>query len=170
MSRIVATFADEGALLAAVRATRAAGVTIDDAFTPYAVHGLEEAMGLGRSRLTWVCFLAGLSGASLAIGFQIWSSAVSWPLNVGGKPFASIPAFIPVTFELTVLSAALVSAAAFLFRSRLFPGRRSAPLPRVTDDRFALVVADGEAARSALRAAGAVEIVTDGGAADGGVR
>jgi hypothetical protein len=168
MSRIVATFADEGALLAAVRATRAAGVAIDDAFTPYAVHGLDEAMGLRRSRLTWVCFLAGLSGASLAIGFQLWSSAVSWPLNVGGKPFASIPAFIPVTFELTVLSAALVSAATFLFRSRLFPGRRAAPLPRVTDDRFALVVADGETARSTLRAAGAVEILADGVAADGG--
>ena len=162
MSRLVVTFSEEGALLAAVRAARAAGITIDDAYTPYAVHGLDEAMGLRRSRLTWVCFVAGLSGASMALAFQLWTSAVSWPLNVGGKPFASIPAFIPVTFELTVLCAALTSAAAFFFRSRLFPGRRAAPLPRVTDDRFALVVVDGEAARAVMRAAGASDIIAGG--------
>ena len=165
MARLVATFTDEASLLAATRAVRAAGVAIEDAYTPYAVHGLDDAMGLRRSRLTWVCFLAGTMGATVAITFQLWTSAVSWPLNVGGKPFASIPAFIPVTFELTVLSAALVSAATFLFRSRLFPGQRAAPLPRVTDDRFALVVDDGPEARELLRAAGASEVVP----ADGGV-
>jgi hypothetical protein len=165
MSRLVATFTDEGTLLAAVHAARAAGVAIDDAYTPYAVHGLDEAMGLRRSRLTWVCFLAGLTGAACALGFQLWTSTASWPLNVGGKPFASVPAFIPVTFELTVLSAALISGATFLLRSRLFPGRRSVPLPRVTDDRFALVVADGAAARKLLRDAGAVELSSSNGGA-----
>lgn len=165
MNRLVATFADEGSLLAAVRAVRAAGLAIEDAYTPYAVHGLDEAMGLRRSRLTWVCFLAGLTGGSCALAFQLWTSTESWALNVGGKPFASIPAFVPVTFELTVLSAALVSAGAFLLRSRLYPGRRSASLPRVTDDRFALVVADGVVARELVRAAGAREVVpADGGA------
>lgn len=165
MTRLVATFADEGSLLAAVHAARAAGVAIDDAYTPYAVHGLDEAMGLRRSRLTWVCFAAGLTGAACALGFQLWTSTASWPLNVGGKPFASVPAFIPVTFELTVLSAALTSAATFLLRSRLFPGRQSVPLPGVTDDRFALVVADGETARALLRAAGARELLSSNGAA-----
>jgi len=164
MPRLIATFSDERALLAATRAVRDAGVAIDDAYTPYAVHGLDEAMGLRRSRLTWVCFLAGATGASVALTFQLWTSVVNWPLNVGGKPFASIPAFIPITFELTVLTAALVSAAAFFFRSRLFPGRRAAAIPRVTDDRFALVVADGDAARGLLRAAGATEIVATDGA------
>ena len=157
-----AAFDDEAALLRATRAVRRAGVEIADAFTPYAVHGLEEAMGLRRSRLTWVCFAAGLTGATCAIGFQIWTSAVSWPLNVGGKPFASIPAFIPVTFELTVLSAALASAFFFYFRSRLYPGRPAAPPPRVTDDRFVLVVADSEAARRVLGMAGAVELIPAG--------
>jgi hypothetical protein len=157
--RILATFAGEAALLEAAHALRAAGVAIDDAFTPYAVHGLDDALGLRRSRLTWVCFLAGAMGATAAMAFQVWTSAVSWPLNIGGKPFASIPAFIPVTFELTVLSAALASAAAFFLRSRLFPGRGTRPpLPRLTDDRFALVVADGADARRLLRAAGADEI------------
>lgn len=164
MARLLATFTDETALLKATRAVHAAGIAIEDAFTPYAVHGLEEAMGLRRSRLTWVCFAAGAMGAIMAMSFEVWTSAVSWPLNVGGKPFASIPAFIPVTFELTVLCAALVSAGAFLARSRLFPGRRAQPVPRVTDDRFALAVADGARAREILQAAGAELVPADGGA------
>jgi hypothetical protein len=159
MARLRATFDDEAALLRATAAVRRAGIAIDDAFTPYAVHGLEDAMGLRRSRLTWVCFAAGLTGATCAMGFQVWSSTSSWALNVGGKPFASITAFIPITFELTVLSAALVSAFFFFFRSRLFPGQRAAPPPRVTDDRFVLVVADSEAARHLLGSGGAIELV-----------
>jgi hypothetical protein len=162
MARLRATFDDEAALLRATADVRRAGIAIDDAFTPYAVHGLEEAMGLRRSRLTWVCFAAGVTGAASAMTFQIWSSAISWPLNVGGKPFASIPAFIPITFELTVLSAALASAFFFFFRSRLFPGQRAAPPPRATDDRFVLVVADSEAARRLLETDGAIEL--EGGA------
>jgi hypothetical protein len=164
MSLLTATFSDEAGLLAAVRAARAAGIAIDDAYTPYAVHGLDEAMGLRRSRLTWVCFFAGAAGAIFALAFQLWTSSVDWALNVGGKPFDSYPAFIPITFELTVLSAALTSAGAFLFRSRLLPGRPARPLPRVTDDRFALVVADGEAARSLMRSAGASELQAADGA------
>ena len=166
MSRLTATFTDEADLVAAAKAARTAGIAIEDAYTPYAVHGLDEAMGLRRSRLTWVCFLAGATGATLALAFQLWTSTVDWALNVGGKPFDSYPAFIPITFELTVLSAALASAAAFLLRSRLLPGRRAvAPPfvpPAVTDDCFALVVADGDAARALLRAAGASELRAEG--------
>ena len=159
MGQIVATFDDAERLLEATRAARAAGFTIADAFTPYAVHGLDEAMGLRRSRLTWVCFAAGLFGGSVAMSFQLWTSVSSWPLNVGGKPFASVPAFLPVTFELTVLTAALVTAATFLVRSRLFPGKRAIVRPRVTDDRFTLVLeANGKPAGELLRRAGAVEV------------
>jgi hypothetical protein len=162
MPALVGYFDDERRLVEATAAARAAGLEVSDAFIPYAVHGLDEAMGQRRSRLPWVCFLAGLTGGALALSFELWTSVASWPLNVGGKPFASIPAFIPVTFELTVLSAALASAGAFLFRSRLFPGRAAAPLPRVTDDRFALVLAqDGARAREVLRAAGAVDVQTE---------
>jgi Protein of unknown function (DUF3341) len=159
MSILVAYFDDERRLLDGARAARAAGFEISDAFVPYAVHGLDEAMGLRRSRLPLVCFAAGLTGGALALSFELWTSASSWALNVGGKPFASVPAFIPVTFELTVLSAALASAGAFFFRSRLFPGKKGAALPRVTDDRFALVLErDDQVAREVLRAAGAVEV------------
>jgi hypothetical protein len=163
MSTLVGYFDDEHRLLDGARAARAAGLEIRDAFVPYAVHGLDEAMGLRRSRLPWVCFVAGISGGTLALSFELWTSVSSWALNVGGKPFASVPAFIPVAFELTILSAALTSVAAFFFRSRLFPGKSAAPLPRVTDDRFALVLErDDPTARALLRTAGAV--VVEGGA------
>jgi hypothetical protein len=164
MSDVIGYFEDEQATLAATRAARAEGFAITDVFTPYAVHGLDEAMGLRPSRLPWVCFGAGLVGGAIGLGFQIWSSSVSWPLNVGGKPFVSLPAFIPITFELTVLAAALTTALALLVRARLFPGKRAAALPRVTDDRFALVLsAAGERGRAFLARAGAVEIAAEGG-------
>ena len=160
----IATFDDADHLVAATRTARAAGLTIVDAYTPYAVHGLDEAMGLARSRLTWVCFAGGLFGGSVALSFQLWTSAASWPLNVGGKPFASIPAFLPVTFELTVLAAALVSAGTFFVRSRLFPGKRVVAVPRVTDDVFALVVeSNGKDAEGVLRGAGAITVANGGG-------
>ncbi len=139
--RITAVFAGEGALLDATRAAREEGCEIVDAFTPYAVHGLDKAMGLRPSRLTWVCFSCGAAGALGMLWLQFWTSATDWPINVGGKPFNSLPAFIPITFEATVLFAGLGVVAALFWRARLFPGRR----PRlaaeaVTDDRFALVV------------------------------
>lgn len=155
----VGYFDSEDAILAATRKARDAGHRVADVFTPYAVHGLDEAMGLRPSRLPWVCFIVGMTGATLAMGFQVWTSTVSWPLNVGGKPFASVPAFIPVTFEVTVLTAALSSALAFFLRSKLFPGKRSIVLPHVTDDRFALALAGGTSAEQTfLIEAGATDV------------
>jgi hypothetical protein len=161
-SVVIGYFDSEERILAATRAARTAGLKIQDVYTPYAVHGMDDAMGLRPSRLTWVCFLAGLTGASLALALQYYTSVVSWPLNVGGKPFNSLPAFIPVTFELTVLFAGLSTVGAFLLRARLFPGRAQAVLPRVTDDRFALAVEGApeavEAAGGVMRQHGAVEL------------
>jgi len=146
---VTATFAREQDLLAATRAAREAGLRIVDAHTPYAVHGLDAAMGLRPSRLTWVCFLAGATGLALALLFQYWTSATDWPINVGGKPFDSLPAFIPVAFEVTVLFAGLGAVAALLLRCGLRPGRTAIlPAPGVTDDRFALIVASHGAAHA----------------------
>jgi hypothetical protein len=157
---LIGYFESEEKILHATRAAREAGYAIHDVYTPYAVHGMDEAMGLRHSRLTWVCFGGGLFGASAALALQYYTSVVSWPLNVGGKPFNSLPAFIPVTFELTVLLAALTTVAAFFLRARLFPGKGGGALPRVTDDRFALALRAGvdEAPRELLRRLGAVEI------------
>jgi hypothetical protein len=144
---------DEHALLDATRAAREAGLLVHDTYTPYAVHGMDEAMGLRPSRLTWVCFFAGLGGLLGGLALQIYTSAMSWPLDIGGKPFNSIPAFIPVTFELTVLCAALVTVAALFVRTRLYPGAEAGGPARVTDDRFALALMAGGARWSESRAA-----------------
>lgn len=135
-----ATFAEEPALFAAIRGLKDGGHAIEDVYTPYPIHGLDDLLELRPSRLGWVTFGAGAFGALSAFGFQAWSSSASWPLNVAGKPNVSTLAFIPITFEVTVLCAGLATAAAFLVASRLYPRPRAAAVKRVTDDRFALVL------------------------------
>lgn len=128
-------------VVAAARAARNAGYRVQDIYTPFPLHGMDEAMGLRPSRLSYVCLACGLVGAIVALWFQHWTSATDWPLNVGGKPFNSMPAFIPVAFELTVLLAGLGTVAALLLRCRLFPGRTAVtPHKRVTDDLAVLAI------------------------------
>ena len=138
---LLATFEYEDDLLAATEESRLQGHPIVDVFTPYAIHGLDRAMGLKPSRLTWVCFLCGLAGALLALWFQHWIAAVSWPLDVGGKPWNSLPSHIPVTFELMVLFAGFGSVFALLGVSRLFPGKKAQmPSVDITNDKFILIL------------------------------
>lgn len=137
-----AIFTSEHALLAAARECRARGIAIVDVHSPHPVHGIDDVVGIRRSRIATVTLVAGATGLSLGLWLEYWTSATDWPLDVGGKPFDSLPAFVPVAFELTVLFAGLSTVAALLVRSRLRPGRA----PRladagVTDDRFALLVA-----------------------------
>ena len=154
MSRhlMIAVFARDAELLVAARAAREAGLRIVDAHTPYAVHGLADAMGLPPSRLSWVCFAAGATGAILKLWFELWTAVVDWPLNVGGKPHNSLPAFVPITFEVMVLFAGLATVAAFFIVARLWPGREAhVPIAGVTDDRFALIVERTSAAHDTRR-------------------
>ncbi len=138
---LLATFEHEEDLLAATTAVREKGYRILDVFTPYAVHGLDRAMGLKPSRLTWVCFVCGMIGVLGALWFEHWSAAQSWPLDVGGKPWNSLPSDIPVAFEMMVLLAGFGSVFALLGVCRLFPGKRASYIyERATDDRFVLVL------------------------------
>ncbi|MFO0985123.1 MAG: DUF3341 domain-containing protein [Planctomycetota bacterium] len=138
----IGVFEDEHALMAAAAECRERGVAILDAFSPYPIHGIDAVLGLRRSRLPIVCFAAGLSGLAFGLWLQYWASATDWPLDVGGKPFDSLPAFMPVAFELMVLCAGLATALCLLARARLAPARRPKLwAERVTDDRFALVIA-----------------------------
>ncbi len=143
---MLGVFAHEEDVLRATDAARRQGITILDVYTPYAVHGLDDAMGLPPSRLPWVCFALGLIGAVLKVWFEFWASAVSWPINVGGKPWNSLPAFVPITFEVMVLFAGISTVVAFLFVARLRPWRRAVLVhPRVTDDRFVLLLEQTDA-------------------------
>lgn len=140
-------FDSEAALLAAIRECNDRELPIVDAFTPYPVHGIDPLLGIKRSRLPFVTLAAGAVGLGLAFLFQYWSSAFDWPLNVGGKPFNSLPAFMPVAFELLVLFGGLATAFFLLLRSRLWPGQKSMSAhPRITSDRFVLMVEQRDAA------------------------
>jgi hypothetical protein len=162
MNVLIGSFEDERAALDATRAAREAGYSVQDVYTPYAVHGMDEALGLPPSRLPRACFAFGAAGLVGGLALQAWTSAVSWPLNVGGKPALSWPAFIPVAFELTVLCAALGTVALLLVLLRLWPGSRARAVERATDDRFAVALDlrgpfHEEAAARLLRRHGAVE-------------
>jgi hypothetical protein len=138
---MVATFSEERSLRDAVRCIREHGFKVYDVYAPYPVHGLDEAMGLRRSRLPIVAFAAGVLGLASAFALQFYCAVFDWPLNVGGKPLNSTLAFVPIAFELTILSAGLATAAAFLVRCRLFPGARPARFePAATEDAFAVVL------------------------------
>ena len=104
---LLAEFPDRETLLAAAQMTSEAGYRSIDAYTPLPVEGLSEAIGFRHTRLPWVVFTGGLLGATAGFGMQLYASAVHYPLNVGGRPLNSWPAFIPITFELTVLGASL---------------------------------------------------------------
>ena len=138
-SRFRASFADPEGLLQAVRHLRTAGHQVLDAYTPFPVHGMDEAMGLRPSRLPRACLAFAVLGLGLAAGLQIWTSAVDYPLIMGGKPLLAIPAFIPVAFELTVLLAGLGVVASFFVVARMRPRFRIPDLhPGANDDRFIL--------------------------------
>ncbi len=138
---LVGVFENEQDMMNAVRKSRQRGFNVVDVYAPYAVHGVEEAMGLAPSRLPWIVFALGVLGAGLKVWFEFWTTAINWPLNVGGKPFNSLPAFVPVTFEVMVLFAAVGAVVSFFFVCRLFPGKKTVmPVSGVTDNRFAVVL------------------------------
>ena len=140
-NNITVSFDDEVPLLQAVRILRDNKEIITDVLSPFPVHGLDEALSLKRSRIPVVGFIFGALGAILAFGFQAWVFTVSYPLIIGGKPFFSVPTFIPITFEVTVLFAGLSMVAALLVRSKLKPDIRFKPVDeRITDDRFVILI------------------------------
>lgn len=137
---IIGLFDHEDKLVHAVRAFKAKKIEVTNVLTPFPVHGLEHELGYEESRLHTAGFLFGMTGMTLALFMMTWVSISNYPLNVGGKPFFALPAFIPITFELTVLFAAVGMVMVYLKRNQLFPGH----VPRIyddriTDDRFAMI-------------------------------
>lgn len=109
MYGLIAEFESPTALVAAANAARTAGYTRMDAYSPIPIEELHHAIGFHHTKLPLIVLLGGVAGGLLGYGLQYWSSVIEYPLNVGGRPFNSWPAFVPVTFELTILGAALAA-------------------------------------------------------------
>lgn len=106
---VMASFAEPHDLIAATRAARTAGYRAMDTYTPFPVEELDHELGMTHTRLPWIVFAAGVLGAIGGFGLQYYCAVIAYPLNVGGRPLNSWPAFIPVTFETTILAAALAA-------------------------------------------------------------
>jgi hypothetical protein len=169
MSKAVihAIFDDEEPLMASAKSLRSEGIHIKDVFTPFPVHGLDTAIGVPRTRIAITAFIYGLTGASLAT-LMMWYMMISdWPTDVGGKPsfayYMNMPAFIPITFESTVLCAAHGMVITYYLRCWMLPGVKAKnPDPRTTDDKFLMVIETKEENKSniesMLKNGGATEI------------
>lgn len=116
---VMGEFAEPEQLLHAARAAYQAGYRKMDAYSPYAVEGVAEAIGFHKTRVPLVVLLGGIAGAVTAYGMQWYSAAISYPLNVGGRPLHSWPAFVPITFELTILFAAIAGLVGMLAKNGL---------------------------------------------------
>lgn len=138
---LVGIFEDEDVLLSAVTKIRSSGVKIHEVYSPFPVHGLDEVLGYKRSRLPIAAFMFGITGTSLALLMQIWMLGYDWPMIIGGKNFASLPPFIPVTFELTVLLSALGMVGTFMIVSDMKPYGWPRQFDiRSTDDKHVMAV------------------------------
>ncbi|MBU0509715.1 DUF3341 domain-containing protein [bacterium] len=137
---VLGIFRDPDSILNAARDAGKRGWKHLDAITPYPVHGMEHALGLRQSWVPWVTLVMGFTGGLLGLIFQGWTSAIDWPLNVGGKSFFSWPAFVPVMFECAILIGGICTFIALWMACRLPKTRPCIHDERLTDDRFALIV------------------------------
>ncbi|MBC7370481.1 MAG: DUF3341 domain-containing protein, partial [Bdellovibrionaceae bacterium] len=138
MGGIAGIWLEEHVVVTAALKTRESGFTKFDAITPYPVHGMEEACGIKRSWIPYVTFVAGAVGLASALWLTWWTSAVNWPINVGGKPFFSWPAFVPIMFELTILFAALSSVVALFIATKMPSIDPPSIDPDLTSHKFAI--------------------------------
>lgn len=161
-------FNDDDTVMNAIPELRKKGLRVKDVISPFPIHGLDHALGLKRTRISICCFIYGITGCSLALLMMYYMNIFDWPMDIGGKPsyafYKNLPAFIPVTFESTVLCAAHGMVITFFLRSKLLPGVEPHVIhPRMADDHFVMTVQvkdDSEIsnAEALLRSAGAVEI------------
>jgi len=138
---VVGSFFDEQVLFPAVKQVRRAGYKIHDVYTPFPIHGLDAAMRLRETSLHTAGFIYGITGTTVAFSFITWVFTTDWPMNIGGKPFFALPAWIPIMFELTVLFSAVGMFWTFCYLCQLAPFVRKDHFnPRSTDDTFVMAI------------------------------
>jgi len=167
---LLAEFADPRVLFEAARAVREAGYRHFDTHSPFPIHGMDRAMGLGNSKVGYMTLGGGLTGLAVGTWLQWWTGAVDYPLNISGKPFFAIEPSIPVMFEVTILFAALGAVIGMLILNGLprpyNPLFYSERFARATDDAFFLHIAasdrkfDVESTRALLADLGALHVET----------
>jgi len=166
---VLGIFDSPDALMKAIPKARASQLGAVEAYTPYPIHGIDEALGLRRSPLGGMVLVMGILGAITAFGFQYWISAIDYPIITGGKGAGSWEAFIPIMFEVTVLFATFTAGLGMLLllnRLPFFghPVLSSKSVKGITRDRYALAIEaeregfDSAAAAKVLQEAGAVEV------------
>lgn len=138
---VVACYDTEDTLFPALEKVKGSGYKLHDIYTPFPVHGLDTAMGQKTTDLHIAGFIYGIIGTATALGFISWILMSDWPLNYGGKPAFSLPAFIPITFELTVLFAAVGMVLTYCYLNQIMPGvKKHVFHPRQSDDLFVMVL------------------------------
>ena len=142
---ILGSFADPDEMMHGIDKLQANNISIYDCFTPMPIHGIEAKLGVKPSRLPIAAFLFGATGTILGFSLLFYTMAYDWPMNIGGKPnftyMDNILAFIPITFEFTVLCAAHGMAITYLLRNKTLPGMPAQnPDPRTTDDKFVMEI------------------------------
>ena len=141
---VLAQYENPHAVYKACEQVRDAGYTQWDACTPFPVHGLEKAMGAPASKLPWIVLSCGLAGSTFMLFFESWAMGSAYPMIVGGKPLFSLPAFVPVWYEFTVLSSCVSCFLANWILNGLprphHPAFASKAFERVTDDKFFIMI------------------------------
>jgi hypothetical protein len=140
-----AMYDDDDVLKKGAKKLVAKGIKVSEVFTPFPVHGLDPIIGVKNTRLGIMAFIYGLTGLCLATLGMYYMMILDWPMNIGGKPnntyLENMLAFIPVTFEFTVLCAAHGMALTYFLRNKTLPGMPSSnPDPRTTDDKFVVEI------------------------------
>lgn len=138
---VVGCFKEESGVFKAVKRVRTSGFKLHDIYSPYPVHGLDEAMGLRQTSLHTAGFFYGLFGCIAALAGMAYCTVHSWPLNIDGKPHFPLPSFIPITFEFTVLVSSVGMTLTFCWLCQIMPGvKKHIFNPRQTDDLIVVAI------------------------------
>ena len=165
---MVGEFETPERVMQAAEEARHAGFRVMDAYSPFPIHGMSEAIGFRDTKVPWTVMMFGIIGVTCGYSLQFYTSVIDYPMNVGGKPLNSIPAFIPVSYETTILFAALSAAIGMFVYNKLpmpyHPIFNAKNFERATQDRFFLAIEaedpkyDPDAIEKLMRSNGALEV------------